>query len=512
MLKQITAIIVIIMLILCPLIMVNAKKDVEVKQSTDEIIVKFKEDVDVNKYGTDYKQTLKDGATVLKLKPNKNLDDTLKIYKNMKQVEYAEPNYIADALMSPNDPLYNQQWNFKMVNVSQAWDISNGSGVIVAVIDTGVTMTTDLSNSHFIGGFDFVNNDFTTTDDNGHGTHVTGTIAQTTNNNLGVCGIAYGCTIMPVKVLDASGSGTYSNVANGIYYAVDNGAKVISMSLGGTSPSTALYNAIRYAYDNNVIIVCAGGNSYLNGNPIIYPAYYNEVIAVGGVRLDGIRAYYSSTGSYIDIVAPSGDMNQDLDDNGYPDGILQQKNDNSFVYMHGTSMACPHVSGAVAMLISNNITDKNEIRYRLEKTATDKGAVGYDIEYGWGILNITKALLYKDEPIATPTPTPQKIPKTTPSPMPSYNPQVTYTPYPTITTQSEDIVSLYIYMLPIFVILLPTLLMYVVFRSQYGIMTGAIIGVLLGISADILSAWILIILIIGIVVLLFYKKDEGDIQ
>jgi subtilisin family serine protease len=256
----------------------------------------------------------------------------------------------------------------------------------------------DLGDTLFVGGYDFINNDSHSNDDDGHGTHVTGTIAQSTNNGKGVAGIAFNTTIMPVKVLDATGSGTYQQVADGIYYAVDNGAKIINMSLGGSSPAQSLEDAVAYAYNNGVTVVAACGNS--NTASCDYPAAYDSyVIAVGATEYDGTRAPYSSYGTGLDLVAPGGNTGTDLNNDGYADGVLQQTFsdtpvDWSYWFFQGTSMATPHVTGVAALLMSTGVTGPDAVREALQNSTTDLGAPGWDQEYGWGLLNAYAALNY----------------------------------------------------------------------------------------------------------------------
>lgn len=243
-----------------------------------------------------------------------------------------------------------------------------------------------------INGWDFINSDSHPNDDESHGTHVTGTIAQTTNNYLGVAGVAFNTTIMPVKVLDAAGSGTYQQVADGIYYAVNNGAKIISMSLGGPSASPTLENAVKSAYDNGVTVIAASGNS--NSSSCDYPAAYNAyVIAVGATQYDQTKAPYSNYGPSLDIVAPGGNTSLDQNADGYPDGVLQNTFGNTPVdwaywFYQGTSMATPHVSGVAALLLAQYSTlTPNQIRNYLQSRAKDLGTLGRDDTYGWGLVD-----------------------------------------------------------------------------------------------------------------------------
>ncbi len=391
----------------------------------DEILVKFKpgaRENAINKinsdFGTSVKSTLLSGTKVLKISSNKTVEEMVETYCSLPEVEYAEPNYIAHAFMVPNDPFYSYQWHldndiYGGINMEPAWDISTGTGVVVAVLDTGVAyenysiycQAPDLAGTTFVPGYDFVNNDAHPNDDEGHGTHVAGTIAQTTNNDYGVAGVAFDCSIMPVKVLNETGYGAYSWITNGIYYATDNGADVISMSLGGPAPSSTLEAAVAYAYNNGVTVVAAAGNEYQHGNPPQYPAAYDDyVIAVGATRYDETRSYYSNTGDYLDLTAPGGDITVDQNGDGYGDGVLQQTFSGGdpcnfgFWFYQGTSMATPHVSGVAALLIANGVTGPDNVRNRLESTAEDKGIPGWDEEYGWGLVNATAALRGRPEP------------------------------------------------------------------------------------------------------------------
>ena len=190
------------------------------------------------------------GFKRIKIPLERTVPEMVELYRENPLVEYAEPNHIAYAYWTPNDTYYYLQWHLPQIKMPSAWDIEQGGdpGVIVAVVDTGVAyenyglyqQAPDLAGTNFVSGYDFVNDDSHPNDDDGHGTHVTGTIAQTTNNGLGVAGIAFDCSIMPVKVLGADGSGTYQQIADGVYYAVDNGAMVINCSLGGPGEHSRL--------------------------------------------------------------------------------------------------------------------------------------------------------------------------------------------------------------------------------------------------------------------------------
>lgn len=301
----------------------------------------------------------------------------------------------------PDDPYYEHQWHLDQIGMPETWGRERGEGVVVAVIDTGVAYrdgngfmrAPDLVNTAFAPGWDFVENDATPDDEHGHGTHCAGTIAQSTNNALGVAGVAPGVTIMPVRVLDRNGSGSWGAIASAIRWAADHGANVISMSLGGGMRSRTVERAIDYAHEKGVVIIAAAGNS--SGSAVEYPARHNHVIAVGSVRFDRTLAFYSSYGEGLDLVAPGGDLRVDQNGDGMPDGVLQNtlvaSNPRNFDYLawQGTSMATPHVAGVAALLVASGVTDPDRVEEILESSATD---LGDRRRYAAGLLSASGAL------------------------------------------------------------------------------------------------------------------------
>jgi serine protease len=263
---------------------------------------------------------------LVRLPPEESPEQVIRRFETHQAVQYVEPDYLVRASFLPDDSFFPFQWNLGNaatggIQMQAAWDIQQGDpNVIVAILDTGIAyedfgefvQAPDLAHTLFVPGYDFVNEDRHPNDDQGHGTHVCGTIAQSTNNGIGVAGVAFGCSIMPVKVLDANGVGGHFALAQGIYYAIEQGATVINMSLGGPDDSLTLREAVAEAHRRGITFVCAAGNEFLGGNPVAYPAAYDEYcIAVGAVRYDMSRAPYSNVGPYVDVVAPGGDVSVD---------------------------------------------------------------------------------------------------------------------------------------------------------------------------------------------------------
>ncbi len=281
--------------------------------------------------------------------------------------QVVEPNYEykLDFIGStrPNDPLYSRQWNLASINIEKAWEKSKGKGVVVAVIDTGVSRVEDLQKTEFVKGYDFVNDDDDASDDNGHGTHVAGTIAQSTNNNLGVAGIAYEAKLMPLKVLNAFGVGTIADIAKAIRFAADHGANIINMSLGGAGESAILKEAIDYAYNKGVTIIAAAGNA--NYPAAFYPARYPKVIGVAATAPTGEKAFYSNYGAGVDIAAPGGDMRGANGTKNEAGGILQntinKEGKSIYASFQGTSMASPHVAGVAALIEAMGVRKPEEV-------------------------------------------------------------------------------------------------------------------------------------------------------
>jgi serine protease len=299
------------------------------------------------------------------------------------RVESAEPMEVLRASFVPNDPLYEKQWHMQRVGAETAWEYSCGLGVTVAVVDTGVacfdkgpfSRGTDLSGTRCEGGYNFVTDSAEAYDDQGHGTHVAGTVAQTTDNGKGAAGLAFCAKLMPVKVLNRYGWGTLANVAEGIRFAADNGAEVINLSLGGSGRSRILEAAVEHALKRGVVVVAAAGNS---GKSVGYPAAYDGVIAVSASDSNDKIAWFSSRGPQVAIAAPGVNVTQQtVCDAG-------RNRCEIFGTFSGTSMASPHVAGTAAMMIGLGVSGPEAVR-----AALASGAVPQDDAtlFGAGILN-----------------------------------------------------------------------------------------------------------------------------
>ncbi len=323
--------------------------------------------------------------------PRERAADLLRRLNADGHVQGADENVEMRALFVPNDPMLPQQWGLKRVGTERSWDVTCGQGVTVAVVDTGVacenhgefTRIPDLAGTRCIPGWNFVSGDAHANDDQGHGTHVAGTIAQTTNNGLGTAGVAYCATIMPVKVLDARGRGTLANVAEGIRWAADHGAQVINLSLGGGGHSRVMAQAVEYARSKGTTVVCAAGN---NGRYVESPAVEPGSVAVSAIDEGDQIAFFSSRGPEVDVAAPGVRiLQQTICENG-------RNRCEQFAAWSGTSMAAPHVAGVAALLYSLGVTDPDAVEAALKSYASKPAHGGSERElYGAGVASASQA-------------------------------------------------------------------------------------------------------------------------
>lgn len=359
---------------------------------------------------------------------------TLRQIKQMRLstgVEWAEPNYIRRATISPNDSLFNLQWHYTAMKLPQAWELSTGTPangeVIVAVIDTGIFLAHDDFSGQLVSGYDFISSTSNSLDGDGidanpddpgdsktlgnsswHGTHVAGTVAMKTNNSIGAAGVSWGAKIMPLRVLGEQGGSSY-DIMQALRFAAglsnDSGtlpakaADVINLSLGGGGASAAEQALFTEIFNQGIIVVAAAGNEN-SGSPS-YPAAYEQVFSVSALDAVQNRAPYSNFGSSIDIAAPGGDSSADKNGDGQPDGVLSAVADDtsgsrktSYAFYQGTSMAAPHVAGMFALMkaiypqLTASIADSLLKNGRLSQ---DLGSSGRDNIYGWGMADALKA-------------------------------------------------------------------------------------------------------------------------
>jgi len=366
--------------------------------------------------------------------------EKIKTLKWLKQLnatnnyDYVEPNYIHKASFTPNDQYFNIQWHYNNIQLQDALDEPQGTGdsnVIVAVIDTGVLTNHPDLQGQLVAGYDFISSITSSLDQNGidndpndpgdqslpggtssfHGTHVAGTIAATTNNTIGVSGVAGGVRIMPLRVLGRNGTGTSYDIIQSLQFAAgqanDSGTvpaqtpDIINLSLGSTSFSQAEQDIYNTLAGLDILVIAAAGNR--NSSTPDYPAAYNNVISVSATTLNNQRASYSNFGNTIDVAAPGGQLNTDLNGDGFPDGVLSTMGDDStntiqfnYGYSEGTSMAAPHVAGVAALMKSANsnlsVSDFNTLLTNGDLT-DDLGSAGRDNQFGYGLINARKAVL-----------------------------------------------------------------------------------------------------------------------
>jgi serine protease len=392
------------------------------------------------------------GVDIVAIPPAMTPTEAAAAYASQADVEYAEPDRVRHVTFTPNDPDYAKQWNFPAIGMEQAWNINQGAttSFIVAVLDTGVafedetfdfgrndglghilpievpfTAAPDLTRANrFVAPHDFIYDDDNPVDLDGHGTHVSGTIGQLTNNGVGLAGMAFNVRLMPVKICATAWDVIFGDnevtddldlsicpdslMAEGIRYAADNGAKVINLSIGGDEPTEATVQAaLNYAVNKGVFVAIAAGNEFEDGNPTVYPAALanniDGVMSVAAVGRTLQRAFYSSSGAYVEIAAPGGDTRA----SGLAGAIYQQTMDDTFFRTNllrprfdiftegafqGTSMATPHVSALAALLMTQGITNPAAVEAAIKQSARDLGASGRDNDFGFGLIQPVAAL------------------------------------------------------------------------------------------------------------------------
>ena len=362
-------------------------------QAKDHILIKFKDasssaaqEKILSKHNLKEKSELKDiKVKIVSVSNDDTIEEVIQRLKiqDDEKIEFAEPDFIAHSLTTPNDPYYPSQWHLAKISASDAWTISTGKpDVVIAVIDSGADPAHPDLLSKLIPGWNFLNGTSNTKDsgaNGGHGTAVAGTAAAAANNGIGVSGVSWNNAIMPLEVLNSSDFAYYSDIANALAYAVEHGAKVVNISIGGSSDSLTMQNAINNAWNKGLVIVASAGNGG-NSSPV-YPAADQNVLAVSATNdnTDNM-ASFSTYGNFIDMAAPG-------------NNILTTNNGGGYGYWYGTSFASPIVAGLAAMIFSENPSLNNtQVVNLLEQNADDLGTPGWDQYYGYGRVNAYRAL------------------------------------------------------------------------------------------------------------------------
>ncbi|MEJ9227105.1 S8 family peptidase [Priestia aryabhattai] len=305
----------------------------------------------------------------------KNIKKLINIYNKLDEVKYVEPNYIFKASYVPNDSFYPFQYGPQKVQAPSAWDVTrSNSSIKIAIVDTGVQLNHPDLTSKLLPGYNFVDGNTNPSDGNGHGTHVAGIAAAATNNVSGIAGMAPLSSILPLRALDNTGSGTLTNIANAIIYAADQGSQVINLSLGGSQGSVTLENAINYAWDKGSTILAAAGNE--GTNTLTYPAYYENAIAVASTDSNDQKSSFSNYGTWVEVAAPGSN-------------ILSTYIGSNYAYLSGTSMACPHVAGLAALLAAQG---KNNVEIREDIQSTADPILGTGSYWTYGRINANRAV------------------------------------------------------------------------------------------------------------------------
>src|SRR5438093_973340 len=329
-------------------------------------------------------------------------------------VEFVERDFAVAATMTPNDYWWPNQWSQVKTRTNLAWDLTQGSAsVVIASLDTGVDLTQPDLQGKLVGGYNTLSGSSEATDDNGHGTWASGVAGAASNNSIGVASYCWRCSLMPVKVLGADGSGTMSNVAAGITWASDHGARVISMSLAGTTGTSTLQSAVQYAHAHGVVLVAASGN-YGNATPT-YPAAYPEVLGVAGSDPNDALYVWSNFGSWVKLAAPG--CNYTTGRSGWYGSFC------------GTSAATPAVAGIVGLAFSYAPAATNVA----VEAALGSSAVKIGTGIAYGRIDAYGTLVQLGAPPAgsNPPPTPAPVPTATPTPVPTAAPTPVPTPAPT---------------------------------------------------------------------------------
>lgn len=370
---------------------------------TDRFLVKFSANAshaDVDGLNAEHgvrqiRRIEKLGVRVMSVPKGKSAEALARAYEKNPKVVFAEPDHIVQTSMTPNDTLYSNQWALPKISAPAAWDVTTGSSALtIAVVDTGVESSHPDLLGRVVMGYDFANSDSDPSDDNGHGTAVAGIAAANSNNALGVAGMNWVAKVLAVKTFDSTGNGYTSNIADGIMYAADRGARVISMSFAAPYGTYTMESAIDYAHSKGCVLVAAAGNN--SRDWVSYPAAYSKVIAVGATDSSDALASWCNYGADQDVVAPGV-------------GVMTTTSGGTYAQFSGTSAATPFVSGLAGLVLAREPgLSQAQVAAAIRAGAVDLGAAGWDERFGWGRIDAARTLgaLGGNEPPPPPPPPP----------------------------------------------------------------------------------------------------------
>lgn len=386
----------------------KSEKKTEHKIVKGELLIRFKDGVSKDNQDKALKEhgaKVKDEIEKIKVKvisvPEKNQEKIKEALSNNPHVEFVEDNGMAEAFAVPNDPSVGSQWHFSKIAAQQGWDVSMGNSSPITICDSGVDADHPDLVTKLLPGYNYYDNNNNTDDVQGHGTAVAGTAAAVTNNAVGVAGLAWNNPIIPVRISDPTAWATYSAMAKCVIYGVDHGSRIINISYGGTSSTSTVQSAAEYAWGKNALVFASAGN-YSTNSPI-YPAATPKVVGVISTDSADNKSSFSSYGTWADIAAPGSSIYTTSRGGGYGGHS-------------GTSFSSPMTAGLGALILAVNPSLTSQGLFDvLTKSTDDLGTTGFDEKFGYGRINVSKALQLAKSYVPAPDTTAPVVSVTTPS-------------------------------------------------------------------------------------------------